>query len=191
MVPPPAPPVSPEQVAADLAAFDALESASGREVPPPTGKSKDAIERALILACVPSGDRREVTALMGKIRAAGKTIREGEICTADDIMARCVGPGAVYYTTHFAEDDDGGLTTPPTPQTIAVWIWKFEERRSKRWKPTLSILPRPLYTPMAIPDDVVKLDADKRRELFRQGRQMAAGGLSASLTNSQERHAAG
>lgn len=132
---PPAPPVSPEQAAADLAMFDDLESASGRELPPPTGTSKDAIERALILACVPSGERREINALMGQIRKAGLIIREGDICTADDIMARCVGKGSLFYTTHFAENDEDGLTKPPTPMTIATWIWKLEECRSRKFKP--------------------------------------------------------
>ena len=133
-VPPPAPPVAPEQAAAALDIFNSLESASGRELPPPTGTSKDAIERALEMAANPSRDPAISRALKGEIRRAGKEIRDDDVCTADDIMTRCVGKGSLFYTTYLAEDSDGGLTNPPTPMTIRKWIWSFETMRSKRCK---------------------------------------------------------
>lgn len=139
----PPPPIAPEQAAADLAAWDALESASGRELPPPTGTSKDAIERALEMAANPSRDPAISRALKGEIRRAGKEIRDDAICTADDIMTRCVGKGSLYYTTYLAEDGDGGLTNPPTPMTIRKWIWSLETMRSKRWKPFIAVLTDP------------------------------------------------
>lgn len=128
---PPAPPV----------AWDDIEAApaASRGFVAPRGKSKDAIERALTLACVPDGDPRNIRGLLPKIRAAGKDIRARDLCSAEDIMARCVGPDALYYTTYLAEDTEGGLTRPPTPQTIAAWLWNFESMVSKRYKPSRAV----------------------------------------------------
>ena len=139
---PPAPvaPPTPEQVAADAAVFDALESAAGQPLPPPTGKSKEAIERALDIATNPANDERIRRLMKGEVQKWGRYIRENEICTADDIMARCVGPEAVFYTTYLAEDGEGGLTKPPTPGAIAKWIWKLEDMRSKLWKPVKPVM---------------------------------------------------
>lgn len=160
----------PPAAAAPPVSWDDIEAAppEARGFVAPRGKSKDAIERALTLACVPSGNRQLIKALEGEIRHYGKVIRDGDLASAEDIMARCVGENAVFYTTYLAHDASGGLTTPPTPGTIAKWLWNFENMPSERYEKPAAPPPLKLYTPPPAPERTVRhLTPDERRALKR------------------------
>jgi len=129
----PSPPVTPEQAAANDAAFAALEAAppEARQPMRASGTSKDAIERAIGDVCF-RADRDLRRANMGDIRAWGKRIRETNADLETPITAELiyhVFEDSGYWQRHYMSLDETTNTRRlPTPgivgkHTLNILAW--------------------------------------------------------------------
>jgi hypothetical protein len=157
--PPPSPPATPEQAAANDAAFDALEAAppEARQPSRARGASKDAIERAIGDVCF-RGDKDLRRANMGVIRAVGKDIRAMNADLETPITAELiylVFEDSGYWQRHYMSLDETTNTRRlPTPGIVG--------------KHTLNILAWGKGQTQAPPPPLIRYTAPSPEPIFRR-----------------------
>lgn len=158
-VPPPSPPATPEQAAANDAAFDALEAAppEARQPGRARGASKDAIERAIGDVCF-RGDKDLRRANQGVIRAVGKDIRAMNVDLETPITAELiylVFEDSGYWQRHYMSLDETTNTRRlPTPGIVG--------------KHTLNILAWGKGQTQAPPPPLIRYTAPSPEPIFRR-----------------------